>query len=455
MFRLHIDKVVSLGYGICFLDGKTFFVSNSFPGDVLDVEILYKKKNLYFCEIISVVSPSKYRSEIRCELSNKCGACDWINVDYDKQIELKEAIYNEVFRDYLSKKQQKNDKLGKQASLLKQICIALPFSKSMQIDYYRNKCTFPVQEVDKDVKIGMYKRQTHIVIEHQHCFLYPEVYKKILVTIKEWMIKANIKPYNESSNKGNVRYVCIRSSHDLKSILVVLITKKKKLDFTNQLVRELITKYQSIRGIIQNINPYPNNVNMGENDIILFGNNFLIDNLADLKLKFHYKAFYQVNVLQTKAIYQELINHLDQDQVVVDAYCGVGCIGLLAAKKVKKVICIEENKAAFLSALENASSNDIENIEFINDVVENVLEKLTDSNKIDTIIFDPPRKGLDKNIINCITTDKIIYLSCNPITQKRDILLLISKGYRLLFLKAYDMFPHTWHIESMAVLEKI
>ena len=428
VIRLKIEKVVFGGYGLGYLEGVSYFVFNALPGDIIDVKILYKKKNAFFCEIEKIISPSEYRTNIKCELNGKCGACDWVNISYPHQIELKQAIYREIFPDNPD------------------------IIESPQIDFYRNKCTFPVQEDEGHIKIGMYERQSHNVIEHQSCYLYPKIYKEILLSIKEWMKNSHIKPYDEQSNMGEVRFIVIRSSADLKSILMILITKKRKLGFTKQLVHLLTDKFPEIKGIIQNIQPLPNNVNIGEDDKILYGESYLHENLDNLSLKIHYKAFFQVNITQTLQIYNEIQNHLNAHEVAIDAYSGIGSIGLFIANKIKKVICIEENKEAVESGKVNAQNNNIPNIVFMNDTVENVLTDIISRTDIDTIIFDPPRKGLDKSIIESINIPKIIYLSCNPVTQKRDIKLLMAKGYELIFLKGYDMFPHTWHIESLAVL---
>ena len=431
---LKIEKVVYQGYGLAHHQGEQYFVSNALPDDLVEAKILYSKKKVFFCEISNVLEKSPYRSDTRCDLTNDCGACDWVNVDYPNQLKLKGMIYNDIIKSY---------HLGK-----------LFLVESVQRDQYRNKVTFPVQKIGDTIKIGMYQRQTHSVVEHNHCFLYPQIFKKILDTVKDWMIRAHIEPYDETTFRGNLRYICLRCSADLKSILVILITKQRKLGFTNQLKNSLLENFPEIKGIIQNIQKQPNNVNFGESSKLIYGDDFYEERLARYKCNIHYKAFFQVNPPQAERIYNDIANLLNANDIVIDAYSGIGSMGLFAADKCKKVYCIEENEEAVKSAIENAKINNIKNIEFIKDLTEKCLSALTAENQIDTIIFDPPRKGLDKSIIEALTVPKIIYLSCDPVTQKRDIDLLVAKGYTLISLKAYDMFPHTWHIESLAVLVK-
>jgi len=433
---IEISKLVYEGYGLGFHEGNTYFVLNALPGDVVKVQVLYKKKNSFFCEIVEVLKPSRYRGSIRCDISNVCGACDWVNIDYAKQIELKSMMFRDIY-----KRENIED-----------------IEKSPTVDYYRNKCFFPVKSRNDKAVIGMYSRGTHEIVEHRQCFLYPDKFAKMIDVIKEWIVTAKVKPYDEVTHLGDLRHIGFRATNDLKSIIIILVTRTRKLPFTNQLVNSLTQKFPEICGIVQNVQNKKNNAIMGNDDKILYGNPYFIEILDDKSFKIHYKAFYQVNIKQAVNIYNEIARHCSNNEVVIDAYSGIGIIGSFVSSKAKKVFCIEENPDAINCGKECLKMNDINNIVFSDlgdkneiDEIKNILSK----NTVDTIIFDPPRKGIDKKIIKLVSNfivKKIIYMSCNPVTQLRDIELFIKQGYILTLLKGYDMFPHTWHIETLGVL---
>ena len=433
-FTLKIEKIVFGGCGLGYHESKTCFVFGSFVDDVVNVKVLYTKKNSYFCEIVEIVEPSKYRGETRCELARLCGACNWVNVDYDKQIEIKTTIYNNVFDN------SKNDLL---------------ISESPVIDYYRNKCFYPVQLQDDKIVIGMYAHSTHDVVEHKHCFLYPKIFRDIVDDIKEWMSLAKVKPYDREMHSGEVRHIGFRYSADSKSIIVVLVTRTKRLSFTKILVRELTKKYSEVVGIVQNIQDLQTNVVLGTKEKVLYGDSYFIETLGGKSFKIDYNAFCQVNIQQALKVYNDIATFVNEGSVAIDAYSGIGFIANFVADKAKKVICIESNKVAVSCGIYNSKLNNFDNIYYTVGQTETVLENTIATHKPDTIIFDPPRRGLQKSVVETVSRHKIkiIYLSCDPVTQRRDIGLLKENGYKLTHLKGYDMFPHTWHIESLAVLE--
>ena len=457
-FTVRIEKVVFGGYGLGFSEDKTCFVLNAFPDDIVQVKVLNTKKNSYFCEIDKIIQPSPYRGQTRCELSNKCGACDWVNVEYDKQIKLKTQIYNEIFDNKVSAKHTANSPLemsGREADGV--FCRNLQVDKSPVVDHYRNKNLFPVKLQNNKVAIGMYIKNTHTIVEHEHCFLYPSYFKNIVNSVKEWIEVAKVEPYDEITGKGVLRHIGIRCSSDFKSNIVILVTRTRKLPFTKQFVNSLLNAFPEIVGIVQNINASFGNTILGDDTKVLYGNPYLTEIIGKKRFQIHYQAFFQINVLQAVNVYRDIASFINEGEVVIDAYSGIGVIGIFIADKAKKVICIEENVDAIASGMLNSKINGIDNIIFSNNKTETVIEKLIDECGVDTVVFDPPRKGLEKSIIHVVARKnikKVIYMSCNPTTQKRDIQSFLEHGYKLMCLKGYDMFPHTWHIESLAVLMK-
>jgi len=417
---------------------------NGLPGDVVEVQKLYQKKRSFFGEISNIIIPSTLRKKKLCLVSGVCGACDWVNIDYIEQLKLKSQIYQEIFSRW--------------HTVLDDL-----INESPVINYYRNKCFFSVQKKEGKHLLGMYTRNTHDVIEHEHCYLYPPLFKLITDTVREWILEGNVELYDECRKQGSLRSIGFRQSSDGKSIILILVTKNSRLPFTNLLIKRLVI-FPEITGIIQNIQSEPHNVILGQRDKILFGSPELLEQITIeapdhtkkvLNLRVHYSSFFQVNSLQALNIYTDIYRYIEHDETVLDVYSGMGMIGLWIALKAQKVICIEENAKAVQTGITNAKENNLENLEFLQGDVKTVFNNL-DLSLIDTVIFDPPRKGLESSVILQVCKQrirKIIYLSCNPATQKRDLELFLAEGYQLISLRGYDMFPHTWHIESLAVLE--
>ncbi|HPM02253.1 MAG TPA: 23S rRNA (uracil(1939)-C(5))-methyltransferase RlmD, partial [Candidatus Cloacimonadota bacterium] len=261
----------------------------------------------------------------------------------------------------------------------------------------------------------------------------------------------------EKSFSGNLRHIGVRSNHDHTEILLILVTKNRKLPFTNLLLRQIQENFPQVCGIIQNIQPHNSNVILGQEDKLLFGRYYLNEKLNHLSFKIHYKAFFQVNLPQANAMYQLIRSLSGTGKVVLDAYSGTGTIGISLADIHQEIICVESNPEASENARENANINSIRNISFIQGEVERVLPDLMRDKQIDLIVFDPPRKGLDDKIIDLIASlniPEVIYMSCNPSTQCRDLIRFLKQGYQTSQIIPFDMFPHTWHIESLCLLKR-
>jgi len=464
---IKIQKTVYNAYGLAYHDNHTIFVQNALPEDILAVTPLYSKKNSIFCEIYEILQPSPLRGPTRCPLTTTCGACDWVNIPYENQLSLKSAIYNEIYNGIIPLSLGKGGLLAMPPEGVRVVSrsthknVEIPFEKSdiispsPSIDHYRNKCFFPVQAQNNEIKIGMFARNSHQIIHHDHCYLYPPIYKQITNHIKDWITNTNSQPYNETDHSGNIRHIGIRSSQNLAQILIIIVTKENTLPKKDSLIKSLTSTFPKITGIIQNIQPRPNNTITSDHSLTLYGHDYLEDTLNNITLRIHHNAFFQINSAQAQIIYNDILTHLDPQDIVLDAYSGIGTIAFCIHHKVKKVICIESSPAGHTANLQNQKLLHTKNITAINQKTETILTKTLIDHKINTIIFDPPRKGLDKSIISTLATHKIpkiIYLSCDPTTQKRDLLTLQDIGYKITTLQAYDMFPHTYHIESLAIL---
>lgn len=435
--NIRIEKLVNQGYGLGYYEGNTLFIPYVLPGDLVDVEITKTKKAVWFGTPIKIVESNyAHRTEL-CEVTEKCGGCDWLFVPYHKQLEFKQQIIEDTF-----KRREKDN-------VIKPIIACTPNKQ------YRNKSYLPVGIKKGEINIGMYERKSHTIIPFLHCQLLPECYEAIYLVLMDYIHKSKIEIYNELTTKGNLRYVGIRSNQDNSEILVFLITKNRKLPFSNQLVRDILSVSERIVGVVQNINPEATNNVLGTENKILTGKDYLQYRIGKNTFRVSLQSFLQVNRNQIESLYQIVKDNIEAGSTVVDAYSGTGTIGIHVADKAKKVYCIESNETAHNDAVINANQNNIENVEFKNAKVEDLIKELTNDKKIDTIIFDPPRKGLDSTIIDVTTKAKIkqiIYVSCNPATLQRDITAFIDNGYRIDFIQPVDMFPHTYHIECIARL---
>lgn len=435
---LKIEKCINKAYGLAYFEQYTVFVENTLPGDLVNVQVLYRKKNVLFAIVHDFIAYSPIKRINRCSVSHECGGCEWVNISYSDQSKLKNIILEDIYYP------------------LKDLISISPMTVAPNPDEYRNKSFMPVSVEHGNLVYGMFERSTHHVIPHDKCYLHPALFNQIADEVMSFLKKSNAEIYNEEKHSGNIRHIGIRYSEQTHEILLVIVTKNRKLGFTNLLVKQICSQFPQIVGIIQNIQPDPNNIIIGDGDKILFGRNYLFEQLGDIRYKLHYKSFFQVNSAQALQMYNKIKELSGKDKTVLDAYSGVGSIGLFLASEHKKVIFIESHPDAHLNAIENAQLNQISNTEFLCGNVEDLLPSILNNQNIDLIIFDPPRKGIDPSALELTASlkiPKIIYMSCNPSTQVRDLKILANHHYQIKEILPYDMFPHTWHIESIAVLE--
>ncbi|MFO7896459.1 MAG: 23S rRNA (uracil(1939)-C(5))-methyltransferase RlmD [Candidatus Cloacimonadales bacterium] len=434
--NIKIEKVVFRGLGLGFDADGAIFVNSAYPGDILDLQVFRQKKNTRFAEISKIVEASPLRRQANCEVFGDCGGCDWLDINYSDQLALKQEIVGEVF----AQQGEINAIIG-----------------SAQTEHYRNKSFMPLARQAGEIRIGMFQKRSHFVVAHQNCQIQPQIFDQIASEFMAYVKASKIKIYDEKTGKGNLRHLGFRINNNQAQVLVILVTKNRKLPFSRQLVSTLTQKFPQISGIIQNINPEAGNVILGGSEKILFGSEYLQDKIGEIEYRLHYRSFFQINHDTTEKLYNYLAQQIEVSEVIIDAYCGVGTIGLYLAAKAAQIYGIESNAAAVSDAQYNQELNNLQNCQFQVGLVEDKLQEICQTQQIDSIIFDPPRKGLDAKIIDILAQQKIakiIYVSCNPMTQKRDLELLLKLGYQLESIQPFDMFPQTWHIENVLVLRQ-
>lgn len=398
-----------------------------------------EKEKVVKCQI---VKESSIRTKPKCIIGNKCGGCTLQHIKYDEQLKLKTNMVQKLFDDNISTKVKVQPTIG----------MKNPYN-------YRNKSQIVYKYQNGKMISGFYEEGTHNVIDFDDCHLQDVECNKIAKTIKDLMTKMRISAYDEDKRKGIIRHVLIKSSYTTKEILVVLIVGTENFPGRNNFVKALIAKHKNISSIVQNLNDRKTSAVLGDKETILYGKGFITDSLLDKKFKITSKSFYQINHEQTEILYKNAITlaNIKPTDTVLDAYCGVGTIGILASSNAKKVIGVELVKDAVDNAIYNAKMNNIKNISFFNQDATNFIVNMTRKKEsLDVLIMDPPRSGSTKEFLDAtikLSPKSIVYVSCNPYTLVNDLKCLIN-DYEIRAVQTVDMFPHTSHVESIVLLTK-
>lgn len=384
---------------------------------------------------------AKYKAKAPCPYYGKCGGCQLQHISNEGQ-----RIYKQtIVEDLLSSFGKVNDILSMED----------PY-------YYRNKIhsTFSYDKKGQIIS-GFYQENTHNVINIDKCMIQDSKADEIIQTIKGFMRSFKMKPYDEDTRQGFLRHVLIKRGFSTGQVMVVLVVGTKIFPGKNNYIKALVKKHPEISTIIMNVNNRKTSVVLGDEEIVLYGKGYIEDILCGVKFQISAKSFYQVNPIQTDVLYNKAIEmgKLKGNETIIDAYCGIGTIGLIMASKVKDVIGVEVNKDAVKDAIRNAKQNNIKNAYFYNEDAGDFMVKLAMENKkIDLVMMDPPRAGSDEKFLSSLvklSPEKIVYISCNPETQARDLRYLVKQGYRVEEIQPVDMFPQTEHVEAIVKIVKL
>jgi 23S rRNA (uracil1939-C5)-methyltransferase len=369
-----------------------------------------------------------------------------LDTDYDVQIEEKKNALIRMFDNY---------KLDN-----------VKVIKSPQQFYYRHKVQLPFASVNagksRRIILGCYAADSHSVINQTECMIQDKELTLVAHAVLDWAVKTGLPVYNEKTGNGYLRHVLLRKASGTGEILIGIVTNGDRVEGSRNISRLLldmvgkrIGDVSKIVGIVQNVNKRDTNVVLGEKENVWWGRPYIKEMLGDLRFKLEMSTFFQVNPYQTPNLYNEVKNAVPSGAKVLDLYCGVGSITLWLASKVKEIAGIEENRASIAAAKTAASLNGITNAKFFAGDVTSMLPDFIGAG-YDHVIVDPPRKGLDKKgceLLLDASCKRIVYVSCNPQSLRRDMEFLSAK-YRLSQLTGVDMFPHTDHLESVAVLDR-
>jgi 23S rRNA (uracil1939-C5)-methyltransferase len=464
IFTLTIIDMGVDGEGIGRYEGMTFFVKDALIGDVIKARAIKLKKNYGYARVEEVLEPSPHRVEPPCPLHRRCGGCQIQALDYASQLSFKEQkVRNNLVRIG-----------GFPTDLIESVLEPIV---GMEDPYrYRNKAQFPVgYDREGNLVAGFYAARTHSIIPVDDCLLGVPENKQILRIVLDWMRAYRIPAYDETDGSGLVRHILIRSGFTTEELMVCLIINGDVLPCKEPLI-DALTAIDGMTSISYNINTERTNVILGKKTHCIWGMPYITDYIhlrnmhdfscTDTAVAYHIspQSFYQVNPIQTEKLYSTALDYagLTGEESVWDLYCGIGTISLFLSQKAKQVYGVEIVPQAIEDAKANATLNHITNAQFFVGKAEEVLPEFYEHGNLpesmrhpDVIVVDPPRKGCDPACLSTILAmqpSRLVYISCDPATLARDLRILADGGYELVRGRAFDLFAHSGHTETVCLL---
>ncbi|MCH8171021.1 MAG: 23S rRNA (uracil(1939)-C(5))-methyltransferase RlmD [Bacteroidetes bacterium] len=437
------------------------FVNGAYPGDKVQARLLKVKKSFAEAKCVQIIDKSDLRTMARCKFFGSCGGCKQQDLEYEHQIKFKSLQVENVFKTIGGFTELNIEEL-------------IPSEKTY---FYRNKMEFSFSKIrwltldeigsdkiiDRNFALGLHiPRIYDKVLDINECFLQSEESNKILNFTRDFFKSRKTTIYSTKNHKGYLRNLVIRQSQHFDELMVNLVTSEENDELISQYAEQLKKEVPQITTIINNINLKKANVAIGDYEKVFWGDGFINDSIGKYKFRVSANSFFQTNTLQAENLYNTALDFADLkgDEIVYDLYSGTGTISIYASEKAKAVYGFENVHSSIEDAGKNAELNNIGNVRFYEANLYKPMLPIVKENKLpkpQTIIIDPPRNGMHKNTIADVlelSPGKIVYVSCNPATQARDVKLLVEGGYKLVKMKPVDMFPHTFHIENVALLIK-
>ena len=437
------------------------FVQGSYPGDTVNTRLLKIKNSYAEALAINIISQSKDRVKANCKFFGTCGGCKQQDLNYETQAQYKQKQVEEIF-----------NKLGGFTNI--EIESIIP---SENVFHYRNKMEFSFSDkrwltkeeiaiegtIDRDFALGLHiPRIFDKVLDVDECFLQSETGNRILNFTRNFFKNKNTSIYSTKTHTGYLRNLVIKQASSTNDLMVNLVTSEENDELVNEYCDELRKEVPEVTTVINNINKKFAAVAVGDYEKVIFGPGFIYDEIGRHKFRISANSFFQTNTMQAEKLYQTALDYaeLNGNEIVYDLYSGAGTIAIYVSDKAKQVYTFESVESAIEDAHVNAELNKIKNVKFFNADLYKSFLPIVEKNKLpkpDVMIIDPPRSGMHPTTVNdviSLSPEKIVYVSCNPTTQVRDIKLMVESGYKLIKVKPVDMFPHTFHIENVALLRK-
>lgn len=453
-YELEITDIAFGGKGLAKPDGFPVFVDRCVPGDTAFVKITRKKKSWAEGKLIKILSPSSMRETGRCQYCKFCGGCKWQEIPYQTQLAYKQRHVEESLAH-----------IGG----LRNVPV-LETIPSTAVYEYRNKMEFSCsakrwlmpeeledETIKKDLGIGLHVPGTFDkVIDIQQCEIMPSLGNRILDHVRQYVRESGLDAYHLRNHTGFWRFVMLRHSVAYDRWMVNIVTRDKNLAKVTELAHTLSETFPEVESIVNNITDAKSGVSLGQEEVLLHGKDHILERLGDFRFKVSANSFFQTNTRACEKLYAKVGEYADLQggETVLDLYSGTGTIPIWLSEKAEKVFGIEIVESAVGDARENAALNGIENCEFLLGDIKHILPGLAQTP--DVVVIDPPRVGMHKDVVTQVLKlhpETIVYVSCNPATLARDLEMLCPV-YDVIEVQPVDMFPHTYHIESVALLKR-
>ena len=455
VIEVEVENIDFGGKGLAKLNGYTLFVDKAVPGDLAAVRIFKKKKSYAESRVERLIKPSALRVEAPCSYSGHCGGCKWQFLEYGQQLVYKKRHVQESLQH-----------IGHLYDV--PVLDTLP---SPKVFGYRNKMEFTCaerrwllpeeMETDDPLKAGM-GLGLHVpgtfykVLDIQACLLQPDLGNRILDDVREFIKASPLPVYGLRNHAGFWRFVTLRHSAARDNWMVNIVTAEENREALQPLVDNLMKKHPQIASVVNNVTDRKAGVAVGQKEVLLGGETFLTDNIGKYAFKISANSFFQTNTAGALQLYDVVKRYaaLTGSETVLDLYCGTGTIAIYLSDAAREVIGIEQVESAVKDAENNSLANGIDNCRFIKGDMRGCLKDVDTT--ADVMVVDPPRAGMHKDVVSRILTmlpEKIIYVSCNPAALARDVAMM-SERYSLKEVQPVDLFPHTYHIESVSLLTK-
>lgn len=495
------------GEGVGRAEGYTLFVQGALPGEKVRVKVLKTKKQYGYAKLMELVEASKARISAPCPIYDQCGGCQLQHMDYTGQLAWKRqlvvdklerigklrvrsegaggiavagaegvdtgdmgvtgagdahvelGVHDEALSASARIDEMDGEKVGFNSNSAGNEGIVVRPTLGMSEPWrYRNKSQVPIGVTEGGLVGGFYARGSHRIVDMETCLIQHEQNDVVVSRVKAIGRRLGITAYDEETGQGLLRHVVVKIGFATKEMMIVLVTNGERIPHADQWIAAIREELPAVVSICQNVNTRKTNVIFGDVTRVLWGREVIHDYIGDVKFAISARSFYQVNPAQTEILYGKTVEYagLTGNETVIDAYCGIGTISLFLAQHAKKVYGVEIVKEAIEDARANAELNGMTHVEFEVGASEDVIPRWKEQGvEADVIVVDPPRKGCDPRLLETILEmkpERVVYVSCNPSTLARDLRLLEDGGYRTVEVTPVDMFPHTVHVESVALL---
>ena len=461
--EVEITGYSSEGAGVCRIDGCAVFVPNAVRGERCSVKVTHVSKNSAHGKIERILERSPHRISRACPAAKLCGGCQLHHMDYAEELRFKAQKVTDAL-----------NRLGGWSLEVVPITGAdgLRISRAEQSEGadrpavppeaygYRNKAQYPVGEKNGRAVAGFYQNRTHEIVCAERCAILPECFDRVRDIVIRWAEEDRISVYDERTGKGLLRHIYVRRGAVTGELMVCIVANGDRLPREQRLVHALRRELSGLSSVILSVNTKNTNVVLGERFRTLWGKDEIEDELCGFRFRLSPRSFYQVNHDQAERLYAKAVElaELRGSETVLDLYCGTGTITLALSRSAGRVIGVEIVPQAVEDAKENALRNGVENVEFFCADATVAAERLcAEGAAPDVIVVDPPRKGLAPEVIDAVvkmSPARVVYVSCDPATLARDVKLLAEKGYTLTHAEAFDLFPRSFHVETVVLMTR-